>query len=228
MMSIYLYSGIPGSGKSLHATRTIRDYLKYRKGLVVSNYKVVCNGNWKGTFEHYENNELRPSMLVLRATDWWASHKFKEDSILLVIDECQLIFNSRTWNDNNRLEWIKFFSQHRKYGYKIIFIAQSAEMIDKQIRAVIEYDVTHRKLNSFGIFGFLLKLFTFSTWFIAIRRYYAINEIIDREWIRYSKSLSRMYNSYDTFEGKFSARGARSDPLALNSPSNEVNYYKSN
>lgn len=199
-MSIYLYSGIPGSGKSLHATRTIKDYLKIKKGLVISNYKVVCDGRWKGTFKFCENNELLPSSLVLWAADWWNDHQFKEDGILLVIDECQLIFNSRTWNDHDRLEWIKFFSQHRKYGYKVLFIAQSDQMIDKQIRAVLEYDVTHRKLASIGLIGWITKFLTFSTWFLAITRYYAINEVIDREWFRYSKKLAKMYNSYDVFD----------------------------
>lgn len=210
MMSIYLYSGIPGSGKSLHATRTIRDYLKYKKGLVISNYKVVCDERWKGTFKYCENNELQPSSLVFWAVDWWSSHKFCEDGILLVIDECQLIFNSRTWSDANRLEWIKFFSQHRKYGYKVIFIAQSDGMIDKQIRAVIEYDVVHRKIASFGLISVVLKILTFSSWFIAITKYYTMNEIIEREWFRYSKKLSKMYNSYDTFEGVMQPAGARS------------------
>lgn len=201
-MSIYLYSGIPGSGKSLHATRTIRDYLKYKKGLVISNYKVVCDERWNGSFKYCENNELQPASLVLWAADWWSSHKFCENGILLVIDECQLIFNSRTWSDRDRLEWIKFFSQHRKYGYKVIFIAQSDAMIDKQIRAVIEYDVVHRKISSFGLVSLVLKVFTFSSWFIAITRYYALNEVIEREFFRYSKKISRMYNSYDTFENK--------------------------
>ena len=37
-----------------------------------------------------------------------------------------------------------FFSQHRKLGYRVILVAQFSEMIDKQIRALIEYEYIHR------------------------------------------------------------------------------------
>lgn len=199
-MTIYLYSGTPGSGKSLHATRDIRDYLKYKKCDVISNYGVKVDEKWKGRYHYCPNGELQPASLVLFAVDYWNSgtRRFAEDSLLLVIDECQLIFNSRTWADSDRLNWIEFFSQHRKYGYKIIFIAQSDGMIDKQIRAVIEYEVNHRKIGNFGIFGKLLSV-PFKNLFIAVTRYYTMSERLGAEWFRYSKAIARMYNSYDTF-----------------------------
>lgn len=210
-MTIYLYSGTPGSGKSLHATRDIRDYLKIRKGLVISNYKVVCNDKWRGGFIYCENKLLRPELLVRVAVDYWSSKpgKFKEDGILLVIDECQLIFNSRTWQDSDRLKWIEFFSQHRKLGYKVIFIAQSDTMIDKQFRAVIEYDVNHRKFGNFGVFGKLVSL-PFGNIFCAVNTYYGSKTRINSEWFRFNKKLARMYNSYNVFGGADAIADARS------------------
>ena len=52
-----------------------------------------------------------------------------------LIGEAQILFNSRDWgsNSNKRMAWIKFFSQHRKYGYNFIMIAQFDKMIDRQI-----------------------------------------------------------------------------------------------
>lgn len=200
-MTIYLYSGTPGSGKSLHAVRDIRDSLKWKKQLVITNFQVVVDERWKGDYVYCPNDLLRPGSLVLWAVDYWNSGRarFKEDSILLVIDECQLLFNSRSWNDKDRMDWIEFFSQHRKYGYKIIFIAQYDAMIDKQIRSVIEYEVNHRKFGNFGTFGAVLSA-PFGQLFIAVTRYYMMSARLGAQWFKYSKSLSRMYNSYQTFQ----------------------------
>ena len=199
-MTIYLYSGTPGSGKSLHATRDIRDYLKYKKLNVIANYEVIVDERWQGSFNYVENSLLEPGRLCDFARDLFRKQPFREDSILLVIDEAQLIFNSRTWSENDRLSWIKFFSQHRKFGYKIIFIAQNSAMIDKQIRAVIEYEIEHRKLANFGRFGFIADVITFGPWFIAVKRYFSMSERLSSEWVHYSKKLCRMYNSYKSFE----------------------------
>ena len=37
---IYLYSGTPGSGKSLHTARDIRDALRLRKMPVIANFDI--------------------------------------------------------------------------------------------------------------------------------------------------------------------------------------------
>lgn len=211
-MTIYLYSGTPGSGKSFHATRDIRDYLKYKKGYVISNYNIKPDDKWGGKFEYAENDTIRPSMLVLRAADYFSNTRFREESILLVIDEAQLVFNSRTWTEIDRLEWIKFFSQHRKYGYKVILIAQSSAMIDKQIRAVVEYEVEHRKLANFGGIGKFFDILFFGPWFLAITRYFCMTERLGSEWVHYSRKIARMYNSYKYFDGTLQPGGANALP----------------
>lgn len=88
-MTMSLYSGTPGSGKSLHATDRIRRRLK--RGLpVIANYNLD-----KETIPHPElftyldNTELTPERLVDFARGWFGTHRFGEDRILLVIDECQ-------------------------------------------------------------------------------------------------------------------------------------------
>jgi hypothetical protein len=45
--------------------------------------------------------------------------RLKEGEILLLIDEAQLMFNSRKWQNISRQGWLSFFSQHRHYGYPI-------------------------------------------------------------------------------------------------------------
>ena len=160
-MTITLYSGTPGSGKSLHAARTIRDWLRYKKRPVVANFAIKKPEDWKGEFHYIPNMEITPERLLSISREYFKEHSFKEDYILLVLDECQLLWNSRNWEDPRRMDWLEFFSQHRKYGYQVIFIAQDARMIDRQFRSLIEYEVNHRKAGNYGTFGMILKLLAF-------------------------------------------------------------------
>lgn len=199
-MTITLYSGTPGSGKSLHATKAIRDSLNYKKP-VVANYNLNCEVKGFDCFSYCPNDALTPQYLKDYAISYWSEggRKFKEDHILLVIDECQLIFNSREWQAKNRAEWLEFFSQHRKFGYEIIFIAQFDRMIDRQIRSLIEYEVIHRRLGNFGLRGKIMTLFAFGEIFVAVKRFYPLNERIGVSMFRVRKSIYRMYDSYAAF-----------------------------
>ena len=68
------------------------------------------------------NDDLSPSFLQNFAVSWWMDHLFREDGILLVIDEAQLLFNAREWSKQGRSDWLSFFTQHRKFGYEIVLI----------------------------------------------------------------------------------------------------------
>ena len=155
---IYLYSGTPGSGKSLHTARDIRDAL-FRKLPVVANFDINhSTRNYGKNFIFRPNDQLTPEWLTEYATSYWKGRKVREDEILLVVDEAQLVFNSRSWNAKSRKDWIEFLSQHRHYGYKIILIAQFDRMIDRQIRCLVEIETNHRKLGNFGLKGLILSL----------------------------------------------------------------------
>ena len=60
--------------------------------------------------------------------------KFKLHQTLLILDECQELYNSRSWNRKDRLAWCAFYRLHRKLGYDVILISQDDKCIDKQIR----------------------------------------------------------------------------------------------
>ena len=198
-MSIELYTGTPGSGKSLDACRTIRRALK-RGQHVITNFEVNVNEDCKGTVSYYPNNELNPGVLVAFAHDHWASNAFKEDSILIVIDEAQLIWNSRLWNsDPFRMQWLELFSQHRKYGMRIILICQSDIMIDRQFRTLVEYEVRHIKVGHLGLLGMIMKSLSFGELFYAKSFYYGEKVKVDSYFFRYSKKLGSMYDTLNTF-----------------------------
>lgn len=195
-MTISAYTGTPGSGKSYRATEEI--YYSICKRLypipTICNYELSLPKNQE-YFHYYPNSALNPQMLVNFASDWWRENPFKEDRILLVIDEAQLVFNSRDWQDENRMAWLEFFSQHRHYGYKVILIAQSAAMIDKQFRSLIEYDVNHRTLGNFGVVGSILSALTLGRAHAAVTRYYGLHE---RLGAKFFVTRKKIYSLYDT------------------------------
>lgn len=88
-MTISLYSGTPGSGKSLAATMRILKHLK-RGYPVIANYSLIREKIPNSdNFTFVDNKQLSAAYLVDFARGWFGAHDFKEDSILLVIDECQ-------------------------------------------------------------------------------------------------------------------------------------------
>lgn len=195
---IYLYSGTPGSGKSLHVARDMYNRLNYNKKYpnVIANFPINLKmiKNKKANFIYKDNSELTVEYLVNYAI---RNHKMGiENQTLVVVDECQVIWNSRDWQKgHNRMEWIKFFTQHRKLGYNFICIAQNDRMVDRQIRALFEYEIKHRKVNNYKI-G---KLLPFPV-FIAVTYWYGVNEKIDFEFFTYRKKWGRFYDSYGAFE----------------------------
>lgn len=192
---IWLYSGTPGSGKSYHAVADIIKKVKRKdKNKVIANFPLTFkNNNHKNNFIYVDNSDMTIDYLENYARE---NHFIGvEGQTLVVIDEAQILFNSRDWgsNSNKRMAWIKFFSQHRKYGYNFIMIAQFDKMIDRQIRSLIEYEVAHMKINNF--FWFLP-----TTFFLCVERWYGQKMKTGHQIIPYRKKISIAYNSYSTFD----------------------------
>lgn len=165
-MSVDLYTGTPGTGKSLDVARKIKKALV--KGIdVIANFDVNLDAvpfRRKGRSGRFIRitNDVTPDMLYRYAKKTMPDHltkegKIKEGSTLLVLDECQIMFNSRDWQNPNRREWLIFFSQHRKYGFDCILVCQMERAIDKQIRGQVEKEYNHRKLGSFKLMGKVLS-----------------------------------------------------------------------
>lgn len=97
---IYLYSGTPGSGKSLDTARVILNTIRVKKPIICNfSINVPAKMQDKSKYFHFwSNDELSVDRLVAFSRDYFSNHKFKEGAITLVIDEAQLLFNSREWN----------------------------------------------------------------------------------------------------------------------------------
>ena len=126
---------------------------------------------------------------------------------MVIIDECQIIFNCRDFGRKDRGAWVTLFSQHRKLGFNFILITQNDRMLDKQIRALVETEVRHRKLNNYGFGGLLISL-TGMTWFVAIEYWYGGNKLmLSKQIFAYHKKYSKVYDSYKLFSDMVSAGG---------------------
>lgn len=210
---IELYSGTPGSGKSLHTAKDLFWYLRKEDKLVIANFDID-SGSVKHpeNFIYIDNMDLTPDLVVDIACKWFENHERKENSIVLIIDECQLLFNTRDWNRPDRRAWLSFFTQHRKYGFIVTLVAQYDEMLDKQVRALIEYECMHRKVTNFGLGGLLLKAFTFGDWFVGIDIWYPLKKQTGVTWFRARKKYYQLYDTFNTFNSTFGV-----DPLPAQS-----------
>lgn len=222
---IYLYSGTPGSGKSFHLAKDIFSRLRVRKKPVIANFEINldivrlnCLGNLKmrltdlfrhsfrhynkkkgkiGTFFYRDNSELTVEWLEQYARE---HHKFgREGQTLLIIDECATIFNARAWNATDRQKWIVFFQQHRKLGYNVILVSQNDRLIDRQIRAFVEYEVKHRSVKNYNWMGILVSLFSGGKLFAAVTYWYGVRERVGVEFIRFNRQFANIYNTYQIF-----------------------------
>lgn len=198
---IYLYSGTPGSGKSLHVARVIKGTL-FRNLPVISNIPIntrLCKHPEK--YLYVNDGMIRPSALVEYSKEYFKDKPVKEGQILLIIDEAQRLFNARDWNKSDRAGWNEFFQLHRHYGYDVILVAQFDRMLDRQVRSVIEYEQIHRKVSNYGWRGWLLCAFMAAPClFVSVKMWYPMKERVGSEFFRYSRRLGKLYDTYMTFD----------------------------
>ena len=203
---IVLYSGTPGSGKSLHLASLMKRWLSVFKAPVIGNFSFnasMCHQHGWGSYLEVNNSQLTPEYLVAFSKKYQSLRHWNsipEEHILLVIDECQLLFNAREWGKENRAGWISFFTQHRKLGYRVVLVAQFDRMIDRQIRSLIEYEYIHRKVSNIGFGGKLLSICSGGNLHIAVQIYKPLNEKVGSEFFKAKKKLYCLYDSYTIFD----------------------------
>jgi zona occludens toxin len=213
IMSLYFYSGKPGSGKSLHAARVIDQWVRQGKN-VITNFPINENF-WdrrreKGKKTGIVMSETNDFILRfgIRGLVGFARqfHKLNSDGemierqTLVIFDECQTLFNSRSWNIKGRSDWISMFTQHRKFGYEFILISQDKALIDKQIRLVFQYDYEHRNLKFYKTFGFLLSFILGGNFFVIVVKSMDVGKKDHSEFKIGQKKYYKLYDSYRIFD----------------------------
>lgn len=200
---IMFFEGTPGSGKSLHTARCLYMWLKKGKPVICNfdiNLSLIKTAK-KKEFVFKNNSDLTPAFLIEYAKEYAKAHggHVKEGSLILVIDECQLLFNSRDWGRGDRSDWLHFFTLHRHLGYDIILVAQFDRMIDRQIRSLIEYTYIHRKVSNFGWKGKFISMFALGNLFVCVKVWYPLKEKVGSEFFRAKKRYYRLYDTYLLF-----------------------------
>lgn len=201
------YLGTPGSGKSLHAAKDIVNALA-RGRLVITNFPV----NTKGLKVHkntrlimLDNQSIKysPSLIVCACDRYY--EKYGVRNALVVLDECQLLFDSRHWNDPGRDKWNWFFAQHRKIcgiNSTVLLITQNEKAVDKRIIPQSEYYVLHRKMEYGSTFEFLLSMLFGFNLFLYKRIWRPGKETVQTSFFLGKKKLFNIYNTYMIFESK--------------------------
>jgi len=204
---IRFYTGTPGSGKSLRATREILLYLEKGRN-VIANYPIIMTKKAVkkgGTFYYWDIKEMTSDNLKAFHKKHHKRIKGREEEpqTLLVIDECQMEYNTRTWQERKRErgDIIEFYSKHRKMFFEVILIAQNEMMVDKQIRNLAEYEVHHRNANNFGNIGIFFKLLRIRI-FCAVEYYKPVkpHAKTNVEWFTLRRKDKEAYDSYLEFE----------------------------
>jgi len=250
---IEIIQGTPGSGKSAVATVAMLETL-LAGGVVACNYdlvpgwhyaladlnlkvrlglkdrETVAQGYWDRAFKigtHDTVYELSERLKGLPGVRFNKKGRPAEGSGKLYIDEAQLLFNSRDWQNNKG--FIEFFTQHRKLGWDVVLIAHTEDMIDKQIRGLIEYETRLRNLKNIKIAG-VMPVWPYPAFF-AITRYAGISagagEIAWRRLYKLRPEFADLYDSMEVFA--FNASGesvekqgpshfVKKEPLRLSAP----------
>lgn len=199
-MSVELMTGTPGSGKSLHAVNLIRHALNQGK-LVIANFEIPPDAPCDHTgFVYIPNSKLHPD-LVVQMIDIWLSggRRAFEGCVLLVIDECSIIFNSRRWSSKSRMPWLEFMSQSRKHFCRVVLIAQGAKMIDTQFRNLVDLEIQHYAVNSFGNWAWLLTLPLGGRLFLCREYQFQAKELLSTYLFRGSRKDCEMYDTHAIF-----------------------------
>lgn len=190
---IKCYTGVPGSGKSLHSIRLILAYLKAGKN-VIANFpiKVSQVKHMNGRYFYVENQDL--TVDFLRSFARLFHEEERENQTLIMLDEASVKFNCREFSVKDRLPFCSFFAQHRKYGFEVVLITQNLRQIDRQIRDLCEIEVVHRKLNNFSLWSVLpFPLF------VAVERNVTIREKNGHEFFLYSRKVGNLYDTFYDF-----------------------------
>jgi len=127
---VLLFSGKPGSGKTLSAVRYI---VKDKRKTVYTNVKLEIPGK--------KIEQILPSNVQ--------ELKKLRDGIVFV-DEANFVFSSRFWNRIPK-DLIQFWAMHRKHGVDLILTSHSLKRIDIILRELVSYEVRCKTVGVFAV-----------------------------------------------------------------------------
>lgn len=222
---IQLYTGTPGSGKSLHAVHEIRSDLFFGKYVISTMFvdvdmvfytrfqrflfkhfgfrpkqKNLKNDPRKQNFRYIDILKITPDYLYNFAAKYHEAGKEHQTTVYL--DECVAIFsptvigdNVKAWND-----WDKFFRVHRHLGFDVVLIPQSQRLISRKVIEYCEYEVRHYNRKYHGSFGMFLSLFVGGLFSYSVCWRGVRSKPLSQGWLTYNRYYGSLYNSYCLFD----------------------------
>jgi zona occludens toxin len=217
---IIAVQGTPGSGKSAIMVADMADFL-LSGGVVAMNFSLseqwldlICAASFKYRSGAVDREAFRRSIydrcfkigthetimeLGPKLRGLYRGKKMREGVGRLYLDEGQLIFNSRNFREN--MGFIEFFTQHRKIGWDVYIITHTLDMIDKQIRGLVELESRLRNLQKVKLLG-LIPL-AWKPTFVTITRYAGISagagEIYSRRVYFLDPQFKDLYDTCEVF-----------------------------
>lgn len=129
---VYMYVGLPGSGKTI----SVVEYLNRIRKKYGDDVKIYTNFHYK-----HETAPIRG----------WRDLINYGGPAIFVLDEVQLTFNSRSWRDFPP-EMVTLLTQNRKMGKQIITTSQAFERVDKVFRELVNYVIECRCVGGRWVF----------------------------------------------------------------------------
>jgi zona occludens toxin (predicted ATPase) len=146
-MSLQLFTGVAGTGKTLYALQkyVIPELAKGTQvytnidGLILSRVSIIFKIDMI-QLERCYHQLINPSRF------WEEIPK----NALVVLDEAQNIFNNRDWQNPNNNDCVHYLMEHRHYGHHLIFLTPHIETVDSGIRRVCEFTYKHKSFSAMG------------------------------------------------------------------------------
>src|SRR4051812_882787 len=139
-------TGTPGMGKTLFSVRRIVDELC--RGKVVAT-NVPMEPDFLLTIAKHRSRTMLSKKRQQRWADDAARRFFFSDDAaelmalrirgrgesrgVMVLDEAHDWMNSRAWQQDDRMEFVRWFSRHRKLGWDVYLVTQYLTNIDSQV-----------------------------------------------------------------------------------------------
>lgn len=165
-----LVTGKLGSGKSLYSISEAWNYYKDGRR-VAANFPIDFSQRRHTTKSLHNTLTVLPDLPTPNdLLGLGVGGKTEHTAGLLIIDEAARWLNSRDWVDKNRKEVIDWLLHSRKLGWDVILIAQTHEMIDKQVRSgLMEYHTVCRRLDRVKFLGVRLPHIHLATTYYGIK-----------------------------------------------------------
>lgn len=221
VVSIYLVTGPPGTGKTWYCVRGIFNDLR-RGDWVATNIELrdgwahalaskdIITRLFKGK-KGIEENQRRyeehlfvstslGELMSVRLPECGRCKGCREHGKCnregrgkIRLDEAHEWLNARKWEDDDREPVVKFASHHRKLGWEVYIITQDEKRIDNQVRGNFEYHVHLKNLKKFKLWG-ILPIFPVNV-FVAVTTWHT--SALDKVGIT-SYMINKMADYYDT------------------------------